>query len=58
MGCLRKQDVLGRIGGEEFSCLLVATDEADAVQMAERIRQGFSELTMLMSPGGSVQASA
>ena len=37
--CLRAEDVLGRIGGEEFAALLPATDEAAAREVAERIRQ-------------------
>ena len=43
---LRKQDVFGRIGGEEFACLLTASDEQTAVQVAERIRKAFSQLSM------------
>lgn len=38
---LRKTDVFGRIGGEEFACLVAGTqDEAQA--LAERIRSGFA----------------
>src|SRR5690606_25014039 len=40
--CVRRSDVLGRIGGEEFACL-VATDESCAGQLAERIRRDFAE---------------
>jgi len=47
---LRKQDVFGRIGGEEFACLVVDSDELMAVQVAERIRQKFSEVALL-EPG-------
>jgi len=47
---LRKHDVFGRIGGEEFACLLVDADESMALQVAERIRGGFSALSML-EPG-------
>jgi len=47
---LRKQDVFGRIGGEEFACLLKEAGEQEAVQVAERIRQSFSQLSML-EPG-------
>ncbi|MBV4456436.1 GGDEF domain-containing protein [Pseudomonas sp. COR58] len=43
---LRKQDVSGRIGGEEFACLLGACDEQTAVQVAERMRLTFSRLPM------------
>ena len=34
---LRKEDVIGRIGGEEFMCVLPRTDKANAMTIAERI---------------------
>ncbi len=37
---LRTNDVLGRMGGEEFAVLLPETDGAGARQVAERIRTG------------------
>ena len=39
---LRKTDVFGRIGGEEFACL-VAGSQAEALALAERIRSEFAE---------------
>jgi diguanylate cyclase (GGDEF)-like protein len=39
---LRTEDVLGRLGGEEFILLLPNTDSASAVRAGERIRQAFS----------------
>ena len=47
---LRKDDVFARIGGEEFACLLIDTDEEEAVQAAERIRESFAHLPLL-APG-------
>ena len=47
---LRTHDVFARIGGEEFACLLADTDQASALQVAEGIRNGFAQLTML-EPG-------
>jgi len=47
---LRKGDVFARIGGEEFACLLVDSDEAGAFEVAERIRQAFASLDLL-APG-------
>ncbi len=41
---IRQHDVCGRIGGEEFACLLPGADPAVAVQVAERIRQKCGEL--------------
>ncbi|BHH82106.1 sensor domain-containing diguanylate cyclase [Desulforhopalus sp. 52FAK] len=41
---LRDSDFLGRLGGEEFSAVLVQTDEAGAVLLAERLRQAVEQL--------------
>jgi diguanylate cyclase (GGDEF)-like protein len=38
---LRPADLFGRIGGEEFACLLPDTDRQDALRLAERIRTAF-----------------
>lgn len=43
---LRDRDVCGRIGGEEFACLLPNADPAVAVRVAERIRQTCAELQL------------
>jgi diguanylate cyclase (GGDEF)-like protein len=39
---LRAGDLFGRIGGEEFACLLVDVSSADAVATAERLRYRFA----------------
>ncbi len=41
--CLRSEDVLGRLGGEEFAALLPGTDMADAQLIAERLRSKVAE---------------
>ena len=41
--CLRKEDLLGRYGGEEFVALLPGTAEPAAAALAERIRQETAE---------------
>ena len=40
--CLRAEDVLGRLGGEEFIVLMPNSDGASATAAAERIREAFS----------------
>jgi diguanylate cyclase (GGDEF)-like protein len=35
---LRESDILGRLGGEEFSILLPGTEQAGAAQVAEKLR--------------------
>jgi diguanylate cyclase (GGDEF)-like protein len=39
---LRPGDLFGRLGGEEFGCLLPKTSMAQALQLAERIRSAFA----------------
>jgi diguanylate cyclase (GGDEF)-like protein len=43
---VRQHDVCGRIGGEEFACLLPDADAAKAAEVAERIRGHCSELVV------------
>ncbi|BAN50350.1 GGDEF domain-containing protein [Metapseudomonas resinovorans] len=50
VGSMRKQDVFGRIGGEEFACLLADADDEAGAQVAERIRREFAELPF-QAPG-------
>jgi diguanylate cyclase (GGDEF)-like protein len=40
---LRSTDLFGRIGGEEFACLLVNVSTMDAVATAERLRCRFAD---------------
>lgn len=41
--CIRKDDIFGRIGGEEFVIVLPATDAKTAYYLAERIRKTISK---------------
>ena len=41
---LRPGDLFGRLGGEEFACLLPKISIAQALQLAERIRSAFAAL--------------
>lgn len=48
---LRASDYVGRIGGEEFVCVMPETKAAEAYACAERIRQGFARLRMAFPSG-------
>ncbi len=39
---LRSADIVGRLGGEEFACVLPETDAAGAAQLGERLRQNIA----------------
>jgi two-component system cell cycle response regulator len=45
---LRKIDVFGRMGGEEFAILLPMTSEKPALEVAERIRKSLTEMTCIV----------
>jgi diguanylate cyclase (GGDEF)-like protein len=49
-GALRPDDLFGRIGGEEFACLLVNVSTMDAVATAERLRSRFAEMEIYSEP--------
>lgn len=40
---LREIDIFGRVGGEEFLAILPSTNEADAFEVAERLRKGLED---------------
>jgi diguanylate cyclase (GGDEF)-like protein len=44
-GCMRRYDIFGRLGGEEFAALLVDTSRERALAVAEQIRSSFVEMT-------------
>ncbi|MBP2293916.1 GGDEF domain-containing protein [Azospirillum rugosum] len=50
-GILRSNDLLGRMGGEEFAILLPETDMAGARMVAERIRSRTAELAVASGTG-------
>jgi len=50
---LRKVDVPGRVGGEEFAVLLPGTDLAQAAVFAERLRRRVADSTVALD-GGAV----
>jgi diguanylate cyclase (GGDEF)-like protein len=47
---LRPGDLFGRIGGEEFACLLADISPTDAVAMAERLRRRFAGMKLHCGP--------
>lgn len=42
--CLRRQDIVARIGGDEFALILKNIDESVAVSIADEIRKSLSDL--------------
>lgn len=52
--CLRECDIIGRLGGEEFAIVLPETDEAVAMEVAERLRHRLSEMR-IQSRGGDIR---
>lgn len=47
-GLTRREDLFGRIGGEEFLLVLAETDQAALLQLAERVREAVAESPCLM----------
>src|SRR5690606_35953129 len=56
MATMRRSDVFGRIGGEEFGLLLPETDPEEAREAAERIRE-MAESTIVQVGGAEVRAT-
>jgi diguanylate cyclase (GGDEF)-like protein len=53
MAELRAVDRFGRIGGEEFACVMPETEEAEALQCAERLRHRIAALKV-DTPAGKI----
>lgn len=51
---LRENDVIGRIGGEEFSVLLPETGNLQAMETAERLRKAAEESLVRRDRGGAL----
>ncbi|MEO6014088.1 MAG: sensor domain-containing diguanylate cyclase [Devosia sp.] len=56
MATMRRSDVFGRIGGEEFGLLLPETEAREAYEAAERIRRSV-ESTIVQVGGAEVRAT-
>ena len=52
---IRKTDILGRIGGEEFAILLVETDFDNALKTAESLRLNVEKLKLFDDKGAQVK---
>lgn len=48
---LRKTDLIGRTGGDEFAALMIDTDEANALRVISEIQSGFSQIGHLTATG-------
>lgn len=55
---LRPIDIFGRLGGEEFAVLLPETDRAEAVIVAERLREAIAHHPMQLPNGETITVTA
>ena len=53
-GSIRPGDLFGRLGGEEFACLLADASMAQALQLSERLRRDFEAMRF---PGLATRAT-
>jgi len=54
-GALREQDILGRIGGEEFAAVLIGADKGLALEIAQRIRATIADTVVALPNGQSAR---
>jgi diguanylate cyclase (GGDEF)-like protein len=54
---VRKGDVVGRLGGDEFCVLLIDSSGEAAVEVMERVRASLAGLSVAKMPPGCVKAS-
>lgn len=54
---LRRADVVARYGGEEFVALLVGTDRAGAIRVAEDVRAGLAAIAMTGADGDPIRCT-
>ena len=55
--CLRSDDLLGRIGGEEFLAIVIDRDADDVIALAERLRSRVAERLGQENPGLQIAAT-
>jgi diguanylate cyclase (GGDEF)-like protein len=56
-GCIRPMDTLARFGGEEFVIILPSCQGHFGQQVAERIRDSVSKLTITVAPKVSIKVT-
>ena len=54
---LRADDVIGRLGGEEFAMVMPLTDEATAHRIVDRLRRAVADITVSDRRGGTVSVT-
>lgn len=54
---LRKNDLLGRLGGEEFSVIMPKIEKEDALSIAERIREAIAKAEIRVDDGEPLRVS-
>ncbi|EDU4500063.1 cellulose biosynthesis regulator YedQ [Salmonella enterica] len=55
---IRSHDIAGRVGGEEFCIVLPGATKAQALQIAERIRQRINDKEILVTKSTTLRISA
>ena len=58
MNTCRKSDVIGRVGGEEFSIFLPETDSAGAIRFAEKLRANIELLNPSIAEDNDIRVTA
>ena len=52
--CLRDRDIMGRLGGEEFACILPDTSSEQAMPAAEMLRAAVASRKILLEDGREI----
>ena len=55
---MRREDQLGRFGGEEFVALLPQTGSLAARTLAEKLRERIAALSVVLEGGGAIRFTA